>query len=627
MKHSWILLLLPLLFTACDSKKKAPGAQSAMELKKMCGHDDKEACRKLCTTYRSLPGCKKSCKLGDDFACKRQKALEVAIKESEQKDLPEQIGSAPVKWAPPKRQDPQIAQWHGELFSKCQAGYTLACDALAFYSPMPPSAQKGAKTLLAQMEAECAKNKASFCNILSAFELDRSFSFLSPPNAFVHSSKACALSHGKFGCTKAGEMALAGMGTAQNTTQGEALLKKGCDARDHAACYQLAKHLAYKEKTTSPYMPKVNALLYKACRAGNDDACSNLRCRFSKKPNRDVSPVTAKEGKELYTMGQQACAKGNEFGCLLETQMIARGLGTPKNIKKALASATGLCDKKYASACHIASVVTFFEKKDKLSNEQMAALAQKGCDLGLARSCLVLGNLKEKIKGVAASLAPLERACNMGSLTACLETGRAYESPKLGERNSAKSKQFYERSCNGGDMMGCGALMELIVKEELRDLEEKEKGFQRLLPLCAMKMVGMCGYLAYVLHKGWGVEADPAAAEKLARTRCQCGAGGACWAAGKLTAVSYFNRRLVGRVRYRARGNFKRSLEYYRKGCSAGHGGACAEFALALSKKALPSRHRQKYMDKNVKKNLKKAATIGCDQGWNNACLVKKQFD
>ncbi len=620
-----ILAGFVLFSLGCRDKTPPLSSRSAPELKRFCGKDNTEACRLLCVKYRSLPGCTRARKLGDDLACKRRDTMEAALKPAAPDARVNTVGAPVAAWAPPKRADARVGEWHGRLYALCRQGHEIACETLGDYAPLPKAATAQAAPILAALKKGCEERKASYCNLLASFELDRAFPELEPADAYVHSARACTLSKGRFACARAGEMALAGVGRAPDVRTGIAHLRMGCDSQDHEACYALARHYAIDPKG-GLRNHKVTGLLRRACHAGSDLACASLACRVSDKPARPIAPASPKEGKALYDLVNGLCKKGNTFACLQVARFEMRGVGTKKDVFAATTHATPLCEKGYAEACHMAVVASWFEKKGRPALTTLAPLAQKGCTLGHGRSCLVAGGLAQKMNAPDKAFTFFDRGCHLGDMSACAFAGEALVKGVLGEKNSAKAAKYLEYACTGGLIDACVIVTELYVREDLRDLEEKERGYDRLRPLCSLHARGMCGYLAHVLYRGWGVEADPKKAWDLARERCSAGSGAACWAAGRMALAKRTAKKILGKVRFTILGDRRQGISYFASGCKQGHAGACAEWATAVAPKVLKSRGKRRRNSKQLAKNVATAAYIGCSQDWPGACLVKNQL-
>lgn len=124
------------------------------------------------------------------------------------------------------------------------------------------------------------------------------------------------------------------------------------------------------------------------CNAGKSVACYNLGIIYQngKKAKKDI-----KKASLLY---EKSCKEGFLTGCTKYATLFTNQDYLQRNINKAKKLYKQSCDNGEAVACYSIGVTYFDGKKDE--QKQALPLMQKGCDLGLEKSCKAYEFFKKK---------------------------------------------------------------------------------------------------------------------------------------------------------------------------------------------------------------------------------------
>jgi TPR repeat protein len=157
---------------------------------------------------------------------------------------------------------------------------------------------------------------------------------------------------------------------------------------------------------------------------------------------------------------QKGCDDGSARACGQVGWLHARGLGTPKDISRAMRSYEQGCQGSDAAACYDLAVTRASTRADDPS---VPTLLERACGLGLPQACmeqcsrLVRGDVSDP--GHASSVC--ERACNQGIAVGCTYLGACYERGQGLPADREKAAALYKQGCEGKDPAGCQNLARL----------------------------------------------------------------------------------------------------------------------------------------------------------------------
>ncbi|MCU0687098.1 MAG: sel1 repeat family protein [Polyangiaceae bacterium] len=113
------------------------------------------------------------------------------------------------------------------------------------------------------------------------------------------------------------------------------------------------------------------------------------------------------------------------------------------------------------------------ENANNPANKDALELAKKGCGMGGAKACDVLGDFlgrwaeKGKYSNPAESLKAYDRGCSLGNGASCASAARALLAEAGVRKNEPKAIEYLERACYGDNNYACDTLMvHLLLKAD-----------------------------------------------------------------------------------------------------------------------------------------------------------------
>lgn len=250
------------------------------------------------------------------------------------------------------------------------------------------------------------------------------------------------------------------------------------------------------------------------CAGGDALACLVTGWVLTRRPEKpDERWIDATRGAAAY---RRACDAGLLAACGDLGALVAEGVGVPKDVDAGRRLARDACLAGDGWSCWSAAILDVEEA------DVGSGWASRGCDLGDARSCLLLGRLLLQGFGTPVDsergLALLSTSCDAGFGVSCRLVGR--EKQVGGSPDLAAARRAYDLGCTFDDMPSCTALARM------------------LLPT------------------------DRSQAEKLLIRACRGGEGDGCYQLGTLWA-----------------GNDEKAGAAFHEGCEVKHGPSCRELA------------------------------------------------
>lgn len=242
-------------------------------------------------------------------------------------------------------------------------------------------------------------------------------------------------------------------------------LTKACEAKDTAACFDLAdlyfngrargwvedekgRALFRRGRAIDPVAAL--AMNRKACEASNAHACFRLGLLYS------LSDSAEKQALQSW---QQACAGGSPDGCFQVAWALDTGYGnSTHDPAEAAVRLKALCERGYAGACLSLGASYTLGSGVPPDHSQAAQLYEKACEAKLVDGCWNLAVALENGKGVLRDSAKaaqlyktLEGACDSGVGAACVRLAKKAS----GAKDAKRLLQLAEKGCEAGDAVGC----------------------------------------------------------------------------------------------------------------------------------------------------------------------------
>ncbi len=313
-------------------------------------------------------------------------------------------------------------------------------------------------------------------------------------------------------------LALVALSTGGSATADEAeivALQKKCNAKDWAACDELASNYQYGFDVATD-ADKAAALYQRACSGGFASACASLGLML------DSGSDVGKDQARANALYRQACDANDADGCHYLAGSYNEGDGVPKDAPRAVALYRKACDLGSGNACYMLALKYGTGDGVEKDEAKFEALRSQSCKMG---SSLCQMMAYEMTVGINLD------ACDKGDAERCNEIGDAYQ---FGwddlEINYDEAAVYQEKACSGGSVEGCTSLGLLYF--EGRGVK---KDFNKALELWRKACNGNaavnargCHMLAISYDFGEGVAKDPARARMLYGKACRLGAKKAC---------------------------------------------------------------------------------------------------
>lgn len=294
-----------------------------------------------------------------------------------------------------------------------------------------------------------------------------------------------------------------------------AALQKKCDAKDWAACDELASNYLYGFDVAKD-ADKAAALYQRACSGGFANACAALGLMLDS--GSDVGEDQAR-ANALY---RQACDANDADGCHYLAGSYNEGDGVPKDAPRAVALYRKACDLGSGDACYMLSLKYGTGEGVAIDEAKSGALRKQSCKMG-SNLCQMMAY--EMMVGINLN------ACKNGDAERCNEIGDAYQ---FGwedlEINYDEAAVYQEKACSGGSVEGCTSLGLLYADGQgvKKDLNKALALWQKACNGNAAVNARGCHMLAISYDLGDGVAKDPVRARMLYGKACRLGAKIAC---------------------------------------------------------------------------------------------------
>lgn len=285
-----------------------------------------------------------------------------------------------------------------------------------------------------------------------------------------------------------------------------------------------------------------------------------------------------KDTTSFAALTARACDLGYGHGCYVLAQVRADGLGGTPDPAAAGKLLQKACTLGSALGCNdLAIMVHDGMLGAKIDVAAARTHARRGCQLGLAKACVML----DAWNGTPAPTPPPDATarCQRDDSAACV--ARATELWKGGGpgADAAGAARLFERGCKLGNQLGCAGAAAL---QEAKDPKKAAPRFQRA---CDAGSTFACGRLARLYRDGRGVKPDPVKAVRYAELGCPADPndrdGEACaWLAEK-------GRLALGLALFSEAAplvDFERPFRFASRGCDAGQASACALAAAILER-------------------------------------------
>jgi TPR repeat protein len=432
----------------------------------------------------------------------------------------------------------------------CEAGELRACADAGIHHQYGIRTEVDAAKATALYRRACTDDELNGCVNLAWARLEGELGLAADPaQAFAEFERLCA-DASPAGCYGAGFTYQRGQGTEPDFAKARARFDWACDHEYLTGCTDLAMMTILEQGSADEHGPKhaseAFAELERMCGRGDDKACYELGVLFGRgeKVERDLARAEA-----LFT---QLCEHDGANACVMLGRLHHN---TIDQHDKALASYLKACDSRSMEGCFSAASLLAMEPSIK-DEPRARALTEKACAGKHPSACEQLAWMLERGFGgpvdVAGARTVYQSSCDAGAHAACLRLARSYlgepdtraqglarldalcmqakpppEQPSAGETASG-TKQPRERKSE--TETGISACSELARHYSARDPEVRDLGKARTYYErgCALEDGYSCVILGGDLLDGREFEPDPAQGLALLERACKLEQRSAC---------------------------------------------------------------------------------------------------
>jgi TPR repeat protein len=196
------------------------------------------------------------------------------------------------------------------------------------------------------LETRCGWERADDCLDLAGRLQHGEGIAADPSRALALYEKVCAAELFE-ACGLAGWAHESGQGVLQDGARAATLYARGCDGGDLYSCENLSRLLAEGRLVAKDHARSL-ALAHKACDAGRLAACNTA----------GVVHLWRKEYGPARSLFSSACDGGKAGACGNLAQLYEQGLGSPRDVPRAVALHKKACDGGVASSCERLKALT-----------------------------------------------------------------------------------------------------------------------------------------------------------------------------------------------------------------------------------------------------------------------------
>jgi uncharacterized protein len=173
----------------------------------------------------------------------------------------------------------------------------------------------------------------------------------------------------------------------------------------------------------------------------------------------EIGPQDLSTGLALL---ERTCERGDYLACHELATLYARGERVERDLARAEALYTRMCEIDYSISClqlgHLHSIEHAEHPKDV--GKALTSYLQ-ACDAGASAGCMAAGRLlllDTASRDEPRARALFETACEDGQISACSELAHMLERGQGGPLDHARARVLYQRSCDAGARYECIAL-------------------------------------------------------------------------------------------------------------------------------------------------------------------------
>ncbi|MGE4295747.1 MAG: tetratricopeptide repeat protein [Campylobacterales bacterium] len=294
-------------------------------------------------------------------------------------------------------------------------------------------------------------------------------------------------------------------------------LEKGCANEDVKACLELARLSSSAIEDDVPRdIPKAYRIYTQLCNANVAEACDSLGSMHTlgivDAQGRECSLFRCTDNTKAATLSLKACELGWASACSNYAHSLEQGRGVAKDMERAIRFYKKACDANDSYGCARLSEIYLTTPYGKgISKADIIGLAKKGCTEEKGYGCVILGQDAERVERYGEAFEQYSKACDRNTSKGCFHVGRFLYLGLGLEINADKAGEFFEKSCQLGEVSGCSSLTflypswrgnkALFTNEEIRGFFENA---------CDAGIMQGCVALAMVYGDGIGVARDTA---------------------------------------------------------------------------------------------------------------------
>ncbi|MFN3517440.1 MAG: tetratricopeptide repeat protein [Novosphingobium sp.] len=300
----------------------------------------------------------------------------------------------------------------------------------------------------------CLKGKADSClKLARAFEQGFGHVRADQRAAVGYFMEACKQGSGE-GCVRAAEMLREGTPGYRLPGLAQQQAERGCTQLKHQpACAALAVSQAAAAPSGSD---QSDALLAKACAAGDDMGCRN-RANSLFYVRKDAASRT-----EALRLFELACRARRAWGCLGMFDAYAYGWGVTPDPRKAAEFARSGCEDSEGDRLRLCTRhgMNLLGNRDARSIDRGEGILHAACMANDGLACFLISRwaIGQNPGGKATvkeGYYYARRGCDLGNGEACLQLAMVYDGRFAMARQAEIALPLYQRACRLGESSGC----------------------------------------------------------------------------------------------------------------------------------------------------------------------------
>lgn len=227
------------------------------------------------------------------------------------------------------------------------------------------------------------------------------------------------------------------------------------------------------------------------------------------------------------------CAQGDYIACQQRGFLTANGKLEVNDLNTKREYLDVACLNQEPTSCRALGDMFKNGEGVEASSERAYRAYVRACDHGDGEMCVMLAKKYEAgaesagSSDLARAATFLQRACEQGAATACLELGRLKQVGNGIDRDRAEATRLFERSCSAGEPTGCTKAADMY-RQGWGVAYSPAQAASLYNRACNDDDPKSCRELSQLYRNGEGVRKNDSEADRLLERACNMGSPSAC---------------------------------------------------------------------------------------------------